>query len=388
MAGKVIFLNGVTSCGKTTVAECIKAMCSEPVYVFSNDIFHNMVSPRAYEKHESAFWHFVADTITAQYYAARGCVDAGFTVLIDGMLLDLPEYTERFGKRNIELVNDIFAGCDFTLIDLTCPPDELRRRNVARGDRGVRQSDEQLSFMTKDYHADLTVNVMTTMPDETAEAIMHLCGLPFDDSAYPAGYNAKLRLRFLTAVLKPYDVRVVSLAASDDVREPLYVRLAGGRTDAALEELGSRGYEIYPDRAMRLSSDCRVRELVSVIPWYGLPVIDATDYLGKTVTVTVDRPKGSAHPEHPDMTYGVNYGYIEYGLTMPDGDEIDAYILGVDEPVSEFRGTVAAVIHRRDDDEDKLIVVPEGMSVTREQIRRETNFCEQYFDSVIYMEVE
>ena len=179
MAGRIIFLNGVTSCGKTTVAECIKAMCSEPVYVFSNDIFHNMVSPRVYEKHESAFWHFVADTITAQYYAARGCADAGFTVLIDGMLLDLPEYVERFGKRNIELVTEIFSGCEFTLIDLTCPADELRRRNIARGDRGVNQSDEQLSFMTKSYHADLTVDVMTAMPDETAEAIMNLCGLPF-----------------------------------------------------------------------------------------------------------------------------------------------------------------------------------------------------------------
>ena len=130
-----------------------------------------------------------------------------------------------------------------------------------------------------------------------------------------------------------------------------------------------------------------MREHVRVIPWYGSDVIDAADYLGKTVTVTVDRPKGSAHPEHPDMIYGVNYGYIEYGILMPDGSEIDAYILGVDEPVGEFTGTVAAVIRRRDDDEDKLIVVPEGMSVTREQIRRETTFCEQYFDSVIYMEV-
>ena len=112
------------------------------------------------------------------------------------------------------------------------------------------------------------------------------------------------------------------------------------------------------------------------------------DYLGKTVHMIVDRPKGSVHPKCPDMVYGVNYGYVENGIVMPDGDTVDVYLLGVDEPVEAYTGTVTAVIHRRDDDEDKLIVLPEGMSVTREDIRRETHFCEQYFDGVIYTEVK
>lgn len=385
MAGKVIFLNGVTSCGKTTVAECVKAMCSEPVYVFSNDIFHNMVSPRVYEKHESAFWHFVADTITAQYYAARGCVDAGFTVLIDGMLLDLPEYVERFGKHNIELVNGIFAGCDFTLIDLACPPDELRRRNIARGDRGVNQSDEQLFFMTKNYRADLTIDVMTVMPDETAEMIMHRCGLPFDESLYPKEYNAKLRRRFLTGVLKPYGVNIVHIAVTDAEGEPTDIALTVTDTESAMSELTVRGYErLTATRAVRRDADGHVREVVRMNEGLAEPM----DYLGKTVHMIVDRPKGSVHPKCPDMVYGVNYGYVENGIVMPDGDTVDVYLLGVDEPVEAYTGTVTAVIHRRDDDEDKLIVLPEGMSVTREDIRRETHFCEQYFDGVIYTEVK
>ncbi len=385
MAGRVIFLNGVTSCGKTTVAECVKAMCSEPVYVFSNDIFHNMVSQRVYEKHESAFWHFVADTITAQYYAARGCVDAGFTVLIDGMLLDLPEYVERFGRRNIELVNGIFAGCDFTLIDLTCPADELRRRNIARGDRGVNQSDEQLSFMTKDYRADLTFDVMTVMPDETAEAILKTCGLPFDESLYPKEYNTKLRRRFLTGVLKPYDVKIGHIAVTDADGEPADIALTVTDAEAAMAELTVRGYEkLSETRAVRRNTDGSIRERIRMNEGLAEPM----DYLGQTVSGKIDRPKGSVHPKCPDMVYGVNYGYVENGLVMPDGDEVDVYLLGVDEPVREFTGTVAAVIHRRDDDEDKLIVVPDGVSVTREDIRRDTHFCEQYFDGVIYMDVK
>ena len=381
MAGKVIFLNGVTSCGKTTVAECVKAMCSEPVFVFSNDIFHNMVSYRAYEKHESAFWHFVADTITAQYYAARGCADAGFTVLIDGMLLDLPEYAERFGKRNIELVNEIFRGCDFTLIDLTCSPEELRRRNIARGDRGVNQSDEQLSFMTKEYHADRTFDVMTVMPDETAEAILRCCGLPSDGSLYPKEYNAGVRRRFLTGVLKPYGVKIGHIAVTDADGEPADIALTVNDPEAAMRELTGRGYErLSGTRAVRRDDGGSIREILRM----NEGIAELTDYLGGTIRVIVDRPKGSAHPEHPDMIYGVNYGEVENGSVMPDGERADAYILGVNEPAETFTGTVAAVIHRRDDDEDKLIVVPEGKTVTRGDIRRETHFCEQYFDSVIY----
>ncbi|MBR5311346.1 MAG: AAA family ATPase [Clostridia bacterium] len=381
MAGKLIFLNGVTSCGKTTVAECLKAMCSEPVYVFSNDIFHNMVSERAYRKHESAFWNFVADTITAQYYAARGCVDAGFTVLIDGMLLDLPEYVERFGKHNIELVNEIFRGCDFTLIDLTCPPDELRRRNIARGDRGVNQSDEQLSFMTKEYHADLTFDVMTVMPDETAETILRRCGLPFEKDLYPKEYNARLRRRFLTGVLRSLDVKILHLAVSDAEGEPLRIALNVNNAEAAMQELTVRGYERLSDtRAVRRNADGSIRELLRMNEGIAEPM----DYLGRSVHVIVDRPKGSVHPEHPDMTYGVNYGYIANGIVMPDGEKIDAYLLGVDKPVGEFTGTAAAVLYRRDDDDAKLIVVPGGTTVTREDILRETKFCEQYFESVIY----
>ena len=81
--------------------------------------------------------------------------------------------------------------------------------------------------------------------------------------------------------------------------------------------------------------------------------------IGATVTVTVDRPLGSYHPEHKDMYYPVNYGYIK-GITAPDGEEQDAYILGVDKPVSEFTGQVIAIVHRYNDVEEKWVVAPEG----------------------------
>ncbi|AEE16562.1 inorganic diphosphatase [Treponema brennaborense] len=106
--------------------------------------------------------------------------------------------------------------------------------------------------------------------------------------------------------------------------------------------------------------------------------------LGTVVKVTVDRPLGSYHPEHKDMYYPINYGFVE-GITAPDGEEQDAYILGVNEAIKEFTGKIIAIIHRYDDVEEKWVVVPENMHFSKEEILKQVNFQEQYFQSEIRM---
>ena len=101
--------------------------------------------------------------------------------------------------------------------------------------------------------------------------------------------------------------------------------------------------------------------------------------IGQVVTVIVDRPLGSRHPKHKDIYYFVNYGYID-GILAADGEEQDAYILGIDHPVNEFTGTVVAIIHRLNDIEDKWVVAPENMIFSKEEIIKLTCFQEQYFD--------
>lgn len=104
----------------------------------------------------------------------------------------------------------------------------------------------------------------------------------------------------------------------------------------------------------------------------------------KKVKVTVDRPLGSYHPTHRDLYYPINYGFIK-GIIAPDGEEQDAYILGVDKPVTEFEGVVIAVIHRKNDVEEKWIVAPEGSYFTKEEIKKTVYFQEKFFDSDIIM---
>ena len=106
--------------------------------------------------------------------------------------------------------------------------------------------------------------------------------------------------------------------------------------------------------------------------------------IGKIVKVIVDRPLGTYHPKHSDLYYSVNYGYIP-GILALDGEEQDAYILGVDAPVNEFVGKVIAVIHRTNDVEDKWIVVPENASFSKKEIMEKVAFQEQFFDVDIIM---
>ncbi len=110
-------------------------------------------------------------------------------------------------------------------------------------------------------------------------------------------------------------------------------------------------------------------------------MIPAREYLDRTVLVKIDRPLGSRHPQH-GFVYPVNYGYVP-DTPAPDSENLDAYVLGVFEPIEEFTGRCIAVVHRLDDDDDKLIVVPEGRQFSDEQIQALVEFQERFFTSII-----
>ena len=112
--------------------------------------------------------------------------------------------------------------------------------------------------------------------------------------------------------------------------------------------------------------------------------MDAKDLIGKRVVVEIDRPLGSKHPKY-ELVYEVNYGFVP-GIMAPDDEFLDAYILGEAEQLSRFEGECIAVIHRLNDNEDKLVVVPPGMNCTDQQIRKTIEFQERFFQSVIVRE--
>ncbi len=111
-------------------------------------------------------------------------------------------------------------------------------------------------------------------------------------------------------------------------------------------------------------------------------------YLGKTVTVEIDRPIGTPHPKHPEIIYPINYGYIP-NVFGGDGEELDVYILGIDKRIEEGDSTtvkIIGIVYRKNDVEDKLVAAPEGMEYTASEIEKIIHFQEQFYDS--YVETE
>ena len=109
----------------------------------------------------------------------------------------------------------------------------------------------------------------------------------------------------------------------------------------------------------------------------GIVMDKGIDFLNKIVEVKMDRPLGSKHPKH-GFVYEVNYGFIP-NTVSGDGEELDAYVLLVDESLETFEGRVVAVVHRTNDDDDKLVVVPDGQDISDEEIEKAVAFQEQWF---------
>lgn len=105
--------------------------------------------------------------------------------------------------------------------------------------------------------------------------------------------------------------------------------------------------------------------------------------MGKTVNIIIDRPIGYVHfTKGIRLDYTINYGYLP-GITGGDGEEQDVYVLGVDEPLEAFTGRIIAAVLRADDNEDKLVAAPEGVTFSKEEIMDAIRFVEKYFLSEV-----
>jgi GNAT superfamily N-acetyltransferase len=134
--------------------------------------------------------------------------------------------------------------------------------------------------------------------------------------------------------------------------------------------------DAYKALGFELCGDAEIRDGISFQP---MEYLLACDWLGREVTVVIDRPYGSLHPHYPDLLYTCNYGYVEE-LMGADGEFQDAYVYGPQEPLEKFRGIVIAIIYRRNDNESKW-VVSDGSAFLKQDVINAVGFQEQYFDT-------
>ncbi len=162
--GRIIFLNGVTSSGKTSIVEALQNREDCYFYVVANDLFQEMVGERFLREN---YWQHLSRVILLMYHTAKLFSDMGHDVLIDGILVERPEIAPHYKQ-----MMDILAENPLSIVEVACPLEICRARNIARGDRCETQSEEQAALMAKEIACAMTVHTDQSTPEECAEAIV------------------------------------------------------------------------------------------------------------------------------------------------------------------------------------------------------------------------
>ena len=162
--GRIIFLNGVTSAGKTSIVEALQERDDIFFYVVANDLFQEMVGDKYLGQN---YWKYLSEVIIMMYHTAKLYSDMGKNVLIDGILVEREEI-----KPHYQQLLEILKDNPLDIVEIYCPLEICRQRNIDRGDRYETQSEEQYALMAENIKYSIMVDTSVHSPDECAEIIV------------------------------------------------------------------------------------------------------------------------------------------------------------------------------------------------------------------------
>lgn len=162
--GRIIFLNGITSSGKTSIVDALQEYEEPFFYVVANDLFEQMVGERFLRQD---YWKHLGEVIIMMYHTAKLYSDMGKNVLIDGILVERDEVRPHYRQ-----LMDILKDNPLDVVEVYCPLEICRERNIARGDRYETQSEEQAALMAKDIRYTMRVDTSQNTPEECAAQIV------------------------------------------------------------------------------------------------------------------------------------------------------------------------------------------------------------------------
>lgn len=162
--GRIIFLNGVTSAGKTSIVEALQERDDVFFYVVANDLFQEMVGDKYLQQD---YWKYLGEVIIMMYHTAKLYSDMGKNVLIDGILVEREEI-----KPHYQQLLEILKDNPLDIVEIYCPLEICRQRNIDRGDRYETQSEEQHALMAENIKYSVTVDTNVHSPAECADIIV------------------------------------------------------------------------------------------------------------------------------------------------------------------------------------------------------------------------
>ena len=132
--GRIIFLEGVSSSGKTTLAKALQARLPEPFFWLAGDTIWTMAPEKFKNDMEVIFPKIDAATI----HTIKLFSDLGIDVIVD--MVPVIKSNKKFAN--------MLRKCPVLYVNVTCPPEELRRRERERGDRQIGLGESQLAGLS------------------------------------------------------------------------------------------------------------------------------------------------------------------------------------------------------------------------------------------------
>lgn len=163
-SGKIIFLNGASSSGKTTLAKALQRALPEPFLYFSFDHFRDAnILPMERILSGEFHWPSMREQVFEAFHrSAAAMAEAGCNVLVEHII-----ETEAWNAR----LKSLLADKDVFRVGIHCPLEELERRERSRGDRPI--GDAKRDFETCHTFCVYDFEVDATRPaEENARAVI------------------------------------------------------------------------------------------------------------------------------------------------------------------------------------------------------------------------
>jgi chloramphenicol 3-O phosphotransferase len=173
--GQIIFLNGASSSGKSSIAKALQEIIERPCVHLCIDDYLGTFQKGLWNNKEvvQRAW---PDIIAGFHAAAAAIARAGNLVIVEDVLEKEPPW--------IENMLTLFDGLDVTFVGVHCPLEELERREKERGDRKQGMARQQFEQVHAQAIYDVEVDTLAHSPGECASIIVEYMDAKQHSSAF------------------------------------------------------------------------------------------------------------------------------------------------------------------------------------------------------------
>ena len=172
----VIFLNGCTSAGKSSVAKAVQDQLSAPFLLTGIDDAFSMLPANLHNNPDGFFFDrdrdglvrlnfgsFGSATLKAHIRSVAAIARTGMNLILDEVIL-----TADLRKEWVEHL----SGTDVMLVGVRCDLQELERRERERGDRVIGQARGQYNIVHADMCYDLEIDTTSRTTKDAANIVI------------------------------------------------------------------------------------------------------------------------------------------------------------------------------------------------------------------------